>query len=89
MSNALFILATAYRTLYTIAGGYITARLAPDRSMAHAMMLGFVGLAAAIAGVVFTWNKGPEFGPKWYPLALVVLALPCVWVGGKLAQRAR
>lgn len=35
MSNALFLLATAYRILYTIAGGYITARLAPDRPMAH------------------------------------------------------
>jgi hypothetical protein len=28
MSNALFALATAYRTIYTVAGGYITARLA-------------------------------------------------------------
>jgi hypothetical protein len=88
MSDALFLLATAYRTLYTVAGGYITARLAPDRPMAHAMVLGFVGLAAAIAGVVLTWDKGPEFGPKWYPLALVVLAMPSVWLGGKLAGRS-
>jgi hypothetical protein len=27
---------------------------------------------------------GPAFGPHWYPLALVVLALPTAWVGGKL-----
>ena len=45
-------------------------------------------LLAAIAGTVATWDKGPEFGPKWYPLALVVLAIPGVWLGGKLAQRA-
>ena len=35
MSNALFALATAYRTIYTVAGGYITARLAPDRPIAR------------------------------------------------------
>ena len=87
MSNALFALATAYRTIYTVAGGYITARLAPDRPMAHVWALGIIGLVAALAGTVATWNAGPEFGPKWYPLALVVLALPSVWTGGKLAQR--
>lgn len=88
MSNTLFVLATVYRTIYTISGGYITARLAPNRPMGHALMLGIVGLFAAIAGTVATWDKGPEFGPKWYPLALVVLAIPCVWFGGKLARRA-
>jgi hypothetical protein len=87
MSNALFGLATAYRTIYTVAAGYITARLAPDRPMAHVWALGIIGLVAALVGTVATWNAGPEFGPKWYPLALVVLALPSVWTGGKLAQR--
>ena len=88
MSNALFVLATAYRTIYTVAGGYITARLASNKPMGHVWTLGVIGLLAAIAGTVATWNKSPEFGPKWYPLALVVLAIPCVWLGGKLAQRA-
>ena len=88
MSNALFALATAYRTVYTVAGGYITARLAPNKPMGHVWTLGVIGLLAAIAGTAATWNKGPEFGPKWYPVALVVLAIPSVWLGGKLAQRA-
>ena len=87
MSTALFALATAYRTIYTVAGGYITARLAPDRPMAHVWALGIIGLFAAVAGTVATWNAGPEFGPKWYPLALVALALPSVWAGGRLARR--
>jgi hypothetical protein len=88
MSNALFVSATAYRTIYTVAGGYITARLAANKPMGHVWTLGVIGLLAAIAGTVATWNKGPEFGPKWYPVALVVLAIPSVWLGGKLAQRA-
>jgi len=88
MSNALFALATAYRTVYTVAGGYVTARLAPNKPMGHVWTLGVIGLLAAIAGTAATWDKGPEFGPKWYPLAFVVLAIPSVWLGGKLAQRA-
>ena len=87
MSDALFVLAMFYRTIYTIGGGYVTARLAPNKPMSHALILGVIGLLAAIAGTVATWNKGPEFGPKWYPLALVALAIPSVWFGGRLAQR--
>jgi hypothetical protein len=78
------LLATVYRTIYSVGASYITARLAPRRPMLHAMVGGFLGLAACIAGAVGTWNKGPAFGPHWYPLALVVLALPSAWVGGKL-----
>ena len=75
MSKALFVVATAYRTIYTVAGGYITARLAPNKPMGHVWTLGVIGLLAAIAGTAATWDKGPEFGPKWYPVALVVLAI--------------
>ena len=84
MSDALFLLATVYRTIYCIAGSYIAARLAPDRPMAHALVLGVVGLVVSTAGAVATWNKGPEFGPHWYPVALIVTAIPCAWLGGRL-----
>jgi len=84
MSDALFMLATAYRTVYCIAGSYIAARLAPNRPMAHALALGVVGLIASTAGAVVTWNKGPAFGPHWYPVALIVTAIPCAWLGGRL-----
>jgi len=79
-------LATAYRTVYGIAASYLIARLAPDRPMQHALVGGFVGLVVSIVGAAATWNKGPAFGPHWYPLALVVLAMPQAWAGGKLYQ---
>ena len=78
------LLATLYRTIYGVAGSYIIARLAPDRPMQHALVGGFVGLVVSIVGAAVTWNKGPAFGPHWYPLALVVLAMPQAWAGGKL-----
>jgi hypothetical protein len=84
VGDAPLLFATAYRTVFGILGGYIAARLAPGRPMMHALVLGVVGLALSIAGAVVTWNRGPAFGPHWYPLALIVLAVPQAWVGGKL-----
>ena len=81
--------ATAYRMVDGITGGYIVARLAPDRPVLHALALGIIGLVLSTAGVVGTWNQGPEFGPKWYPLALVVVALPCALMSGILRVRQR
>ena len=90
MAASLFVLATAYRTVFTVAGGYLTAGLAPRRPMRHAVVLGAIGILAATAGTLATWNKGPEFGPKWYPISLVVLALPSVCAGAWLrVRRAR
>jgi hypothetical protein len=89
MSGGLFLLATAYRTAYGILGGYLTARLAPNRAVTHAVALGVVGAVVGLAGALSTWNNGPEFGPHWYPLLLVVLAIPSSWLGGKLAGERR
>jgi hypothetical protein len=89
MSDGRFLLATVYRVVYAILGSYLTARLAPQRPMKHALVGGLIGLVLASAGAAATWNKGPEFGPHWYPLALVVTALPCAWFGGLVADSFR
>src|SRR3989441_8243345 len=46
MAGVLFVVATAYRIVYTVLGGYITARLAPHAPARHALILGLVGLVA-------------------------------------------
>lgn len=83
-SDPAFLLATAYRIAFSVLGSYITARLAPSRPMRLALIGGVIGLVVSIAGAVATWNRQPPLGPHWYPLALVVTALPCAWLGGKL-----
>lgn len=82
LTDGLALLASSYRLVISIAGAYLTARLAPDRPMRHAMILGYVGVGLGLIGLVATWNAG--LGPRWYPVSLVVLALPQCWVGGKL-----
>ena len=81
------LLATIYRSIYGVVASYIIARLAPDRPMQHALVGGVVGLAVSIVGAAVTWNMGPALGPHWYPLALVALAMPQSWAGGKLRLR--
>ena len=86
MSNPLLALALAYRTVYGILGSYIAARLAPDHPMKHAIGLGVVGFVLSTVGAVLTWNGGPEFGPKWYPISLIITALPGAWIGGLVRE---
>ena len=87
MRTSLWLIAIGYRMIDGTIGGYVAARLAPDRPVAHALALGSIGFVLSTAGLVATLNKGPEFGPKWYPLALVVVSLPCALLGGFLRAR--
>jgi uncharacterized membrane protein len=87
MGDSLFLLATIYRVASGVVGSYITARLAPNRPLWHAMLGGVIGLAISILGAAVTWNRGPEFGPHWYPVLLAMLALPQSWLGGMLRER--
>jgi peptidoglycan/LPS O-acetylase OafA/YrhL len=89
MSDGLFAWATVYRVAFAILGGYVTARMAAHRPMAHVVWGGAIGTVVATAGAAATWNAGPSFGPRWYPVVLVLTALPCVWAGGLLFVRSR
>ena len=89
MSDGLFVLATVYRTIYGILGSFVTARLAPNQPMKHALVGAAIGTVVATAGAVVTWNK--NLGPHWYPIVLILTAFPTAWIGAKirLAQLAK
>src|SRR5918995_995428 len=78
------VLAIIYRSIYMVAGRYVTAALAPNRPMRHAIALGVVGIALGILGATATWGMTPA----WFSISLVILGLPCVWLGGKLKTRS-
>jgi hypothetical protein len=84
IDTPLALLATAYRIVISVGGAWLTARLAPGKPMKHALILGLVGVALGLVGVVLTWNLA--LGPRWYPIALVVLAVPQCWAGGRLYE---
>ncbi len=84
IGNRLALLATSYRIVISIAGAWLTARLAPEEPMKHALWLGYVGVVLGLVGLAATWNLG--LGPRWYPIALVVLAIPQCWAGGRIYE---
>ena len=84
LDDSLALLATSYRVVISVIGAWLTARLAPSRPMKHAMILGYVGVILGLIGLAATWNAG--LGPRWYPIALVVLAIPQCWAGGKIFE---
>ncbi len=79
----MLVLALVYRSIYTVAGGYVTAMLAPNRPMRHAVILGIIGVVAATLGTIAGW----DLSAHWYPIALIITALPCTWLGAKLKLR--
>ena len=80
--TGLLLLALAYRVVYTVAGGYIAARLAPSAPMRHAVILGLIGLIPSTGGIIAAATT--DLGPLWYPVALALSGLPCCWLGGVL-----
>jgi uncharacterized membrane protein len=79
----LLLLALAYRSLYAVLGGYITARLAPTNPMKYVAALGVLGTIGGIVGIFVGWNMSDH----WYPIALAATAFPLVWVGGMFGAK--
>ncbi len=88
MNDRQSALAAGYRTIYSVIGSYVVARLAPYRPMQHALFGAAMGVVIAAAGAAATWNK--NLGPHWYPVVLILTALPTGWAGAKIwMARAR
>lgn len=85
LTDGLAVLASSYRLVISIAGAWLTAKLAPANPLKHALILGGVGTLLGLVGVVATWNL--DLGPRWYPISLAVLAVPQCWFGGWLYAR--
>ena len=66
-----------YCAAYTLVGGYVTARLAPIRPVAHAVVLGIAGMALSTLGTFHEW----QIGNGWNAITLVAEGLPLCWLG--------
>lgn len=79
------LLALSYHLLFAVFGGFVTARLAPDRPIAHAIALGIAGIGISTLGLIAITTQ--DLAPAWYGWALIVGSIPATWLGGKLAIR--
>ncbi|HVG46347.1 MAG TPA: hypothetical protein VM890_16505 [Longimicrobium sp.] len=77
------LLETAFVAVYAIAGCWLAARLAPDRPMRHALILGLLGLAFNVMGAVAAWGQRPV----WAVVLNLALVMPYAWIGGRLREQ--
>jgi hypothetical protein len=82
VGTALILFVIGYRAILSLAGCYLTAKLAPTNPMKHSLILGGIGTVLSAAGAIATADM--NLGPAWYAWSLVVIALPLAWVAGKL-----
>lgn len=76
----MLLLAFAYRTIYNVFGGYVTASIAPKNPIRHTIILGGLGAVGGIVGTIVGW----DLSQHWYPIALAIEAVPTCWLGGWL-----
>ena len=81
-STPVLLLATAYIGVFAVFGCYLTARLAPNRPMMHALVLGVLGLLFNIAGSVAMWDTAPA----WYHILNLALVMPYAYLSGRLRE---
>lgn len=83
--TGLLLIALTYRVVYGVLGSFIAAWLAPRAPMTHALVLGAIGFVLSIIGAIAMWH----LGANWYPIALVITALPGAWIGGYVQGLSR
>lgn len=83
VSTGLILFVIFYRAVFSLIGCYLTARLAPQNPMKHALALGVLGLIISTIGAI----AAADLGPVWYGWTLVVIALPVAWLGGKWYEK--
>jgi hypothetical protein len=76
------LLALSYHLIFVLTGGYVTARLAPDGPIAHAIALGILGVVFSVLGLIAIISG--DLAPAWYGWALIIFSIPVTWAGGKL-----
>jgi hypothetical protein len=83
------ILALCYRMAFGVLGGYVTAAVAPNRPARHVHILGLIATAVAvIANVAVAMTPATaNVLPAWFSVALVLIAYPTAWLGGRLYLR--
>ncbi len=84
VGTGLILIVIGYRAVFSLIGCYLTARLAPQKPLKHALVLGFAGVLLSAVGTIVTANM--NLGPAWYGWTLVAITLPIAWIGGKLRE---
>jgi len=82
VSTGLILFVLFYRAVFSLIGSYLSAKLAPQNPMKHALALGVLGLVISSIGAIVA----SDLGPGWYAWTLAAISLPVAWLGGRLFE---
>lgn len=77
-----YIIDVICQCCYTVVGGYLCCLIASHRSAAMFGMM-FLGLLIGGLSLPASWPREPH----WYRITLLVVWVPCVWIGWSLRFR--
>ena len=81
--SAMLVTVLGYLVLFSVVGGFVTARLAPRQPLRHALILGVIALVLTLVPTVLFWHATPT----WYHFGVLAAILPATWLGGHLRER--
>lgn len=81
--TGLLTLSTAYRFLFQVFGGWVTARIAQEQASKALWIMGIIGAVLWMAGTLAM----PDMAPLWYGVVGALLSVPSVLIGGRLEKR--
>lgn len=78
----MMLLQLAYVGVYATFGCWLAGRLAPSRPMAHALVVGVLGLALNVPSAMALRDTHP----MWYLVVGIATTMLWAWLGGRLAD---
>ena len=81
------LLALSYRLVIQVFAGVVGLRFAGYAPGWHAVALGTVGFAFGSLGAVQMTGGPVDFGPDWFPWAIALSAIPCIWLSYIIVKR--
>lgn len=79
-SVVVILMVIIYRFVFNVIGCYLTAKLAPNKPMKHALIIGVIGTVFALLGSAAMWDKAVA----WYNISVILISIPSAWLGAKL-----
>lgn len=83
LSTWMLLLALVYRCVFTIAGGFVTAKFSNENPLRNVRILAIIGIIGGALGVVAGW----DLSAHWYPIAIFLTAYPLTILGGKICLK--
>ncbi|MGO9242806.1 MAG: hypothetical protein ACLQBJ_18540 [Bryobacteraceae bacterium] len=81
--DTLLWLSTAIFVAVSILCAWVCAKTAPNKVLTHVIWFFAIGEIMGLGATYANWGKVPH----WYSVAWLVLWIPSVWIGWKLARR--